>query len=1064
MVEEEDSGAKLASIEVSPQDQDQETSNANRPTLPTSFADRYKSETLFNPTSFANRAVEQIENVGEVAKTSAHLAKKGIGFMTRNGQLKHATPVPPYSDVAELEYISSLHQCDDMQALKQDGSVSANEVSVFLNSRHGLVVEADTIRDVVLAGLTADKVEEDGDIGKSTKSKENDAQATLDLVELTSALIIPNLLRLRRERTKTLEETATSEKSCPKCRNEENAKAEDGDMKRGPGVNIFKDVLSLILMDATGSPEPKPLNQKLVRDILLCYDEEQLAQDDELLDQMVECASGPTSLLDTAGFVEALTRDVERNYCPEREDLISTNFQDVMLSSKEGLFCPLERDEEFAVATSTNERRLLHEETFGDKFVKAGEGIKQGCCNRNKRDADENGTGVLESDPKETKTYDYERRFTGTAIDYTVDNHRTRVFGIIVWFAFVVFYVAYLLFGATASYEAGTCSKENKDFVSTVACPFINGTVTALLLVAELILFGTPFVCLGSIGNGLEGRENVRQMVAGIGSFILFLFIPYFARIEVPYWWSTDVSNLYRIPALVSGLLVTGVQLFHLSMIFIRRKPAYQRFSTWYYSRGTVRYESKIKKAGLYKVDQMLANALKLHGESLELACNCGENNKSKRIRSQNRTPYGRALFEYSKLDGIKEEIGGFMYAFKRIWNGTLFTEDGIWISQRMVIGTVAQIAVCCVTPVIAYVALVVILQEIEKNYEEEAGYEIEIGETLATWVIVLGAIAGFTAAAYITLSFIPTIVSTTLKFRRGVIPSMRSREFLRYRFALDQVTLLFGGMFWGVVVSAAAIAVIVGTFVFLLAWEKSSSFFLALIGSYLGLGLVIGAKVIFLQVVRRQVNAAFYRKSVLASNIGTIAMECYSVAISIWFMVVRAIKALILGAMYIGRVDTPLFAEGVGMFGPIEVDNWPTVSRKEILIHEAHRHPYLETLGYLYLMQLRFKGERFATRQCSAWRLIFVTALMPWLHKFREMSRPEDDDERLIQFRKYDRRSVVDRNAPSARLLQQQLSAQSLWLEDIVDDDGMEKSEKAALIEAELERLQDALKALKED
>jgi hypothetical protein len=185
---------------------------------------------------------------------------------------------------------------------------------------------------------------------------------------------------------------------------------------------------------------------------------------------------------------------------------------------------------------------------------------------------------------------------------------------------------------------------------------------------------------------------------------------------------------------------------------------------------------------------------------------------------------------------------------------------------------------------------------------------------------IGLGAMAGFFTAVYMTIVFIPTMVSTTLKFRRGVFPSMRSWAFLRYRFALDQVTLMYGGMFWGVIVSAVAVALIVGTFVFLLAWETSSTFMLSLIGSYLGLFLVIVAKIILLQLLRNKFFAAFYRRNPMAANLMTLALECYSAAISVYFMVVRAVKILIIGAMYVGRVDTPLFADGVGMFGPIEL------------------------------------------------------------------------------------------------------------------------------------------------
>ena len=93
-----------------------------------------------------------------------------------------------------------------------------------------------------------------------------------------------------------------------------------------------------------------------------------------------------------------------------------------------------------------------------------------------------------------------------------------------------------------------------------------------------------------------------------------------------------------------------------------------------------------------------------------------------------------------------------------------------------------------------------------------------------------------------------------------------------------------------------------------------------SLIGNYLGLGLVIITKVLILKSLQTKFFAAFYRKNPMAANIVTLAVECYSAAISIYFMVVRAIKVLVIGAMYIGRIDTPLFADGVGVFGPLEI------------------------------------------------------------------------------------------------------------------------------------------------
>lgn len=70
-------------------------------------------------------------------------------------------------------------------------------------------------------------------------------------------------------------------------------------------------------------------------------------------------------------------------------------------------------------------------------------------------------------------------------------------------------------------------------------------------------------------------------------------------------------------------------------------------------------------------------------------------------------------------------------------------------------------------------------------------------------------------------------------------------------------------------------------------------------------------------------------------------------------------------------------------------LDAYPYVYRKDILATDAHRHPYIETLGVMYLMKLRY-GENFGKTAGSCWRLLFVYALMPWLHKYRIQARPD--------------------------------------------------------------------------
>ena len=99
-----------------------------------------------------------------------------------------------------------------------------------------------------------------------------------------------------------------------------------------------------------------------------------------------------------------------------------------------------------------------------------------------------------------------------------------------------------------------------------------------------------------------------------------------------------------------------------------------------------------------------------------------------------------------------------------------------------------------------------------------------------------MGITFAFIVSVSITILFIPNLVSTTLKFRRGVLQSLHSEDFLhRYRFALDQVGLVYGGMAWGVLFSSVAIGLITGGFTYLLLWETTQDVLLGLIGNLLG-------------------------------------------------------------------------------------------------------------------------------------------------------------------------------------------------------------------------------------
>lgn len=111
--------------------------------------------------------------------------------------------------------------------------------------------------------------------------------------------------------------------------------------------------------------------------------------------------------------------------------------------------------------------------------------------------------------------------------------------------------------------------------------------------------------------------------------------------------------------------------------------------------------------------------------------------------------------------------------------------------------------------------------------------------------------------------------------------------------------------------------------------------------------------------------------------------LEVWNIALTLGFVFIRSIKLILISILYIARIDTPFLATGVGRFGPVELDSVSIAFEKDLLIHEAHRHMFIERFGLLCLIKL-YAGSRFATRAGSAWRLLFVLITMPWLQKYR--------------------------------------------------------------------------------
>lgn len=175
----------------------------------------------------------------------------------------------------------------------------------------------------------------------------------------------------------------------------------------------------------------------------------------------------------------------------------------------------------------------------------------------------------------------------------------------------------------------------------------------------------------------------------------------------------------------------------------------------------------------------------------------------------------------------------------------------------------------------------------------------------------------------------------------------------------------------------------IAGLVVFVFIWQGSVYFAQQFVAIFIGILIVTLIRVGIFCIGRSRYFRAFYRTKPAAANIFFLAMEWANFALSAGFIFVRMIKLLLVTSLSLGRIDSRFLAKGVGEIGPLEFDAFPTIHLRDILSHEAHRHPYISVLGTMYLMKLRYQKD-FGTTAGSCWRLIFVYALMPWLQKYR--------------------------------------------------------------------------------
>ena len=181
--------------------------------------------------------------------------------------------------------------------------------------------------------------------------------------------------------------------------------------------------------------------------------------------------------------------------------------------------------------------------------------------------------------------------------------------------------------------------------------------------------------------------------------------------------------------------------------------------------------DMNIEASAKFKVGNIIDNACSIHQKAL--------------IEKDNANVASSILKSFLASTNDVEAKGGFMWTWKKIWYKSLFSEDGIWIHSRLIVGQIGQIFIAILT---AY-GLIYLTTDMCDTFDNAREAVKEVASSIpdeATFLLNLlpecymikvssyiALSTGMFLVSFIIMMYIPVTVSTILKMRSGIIPTV---------------------------------------------------------------------------------------------------------------------------------------------------------------------------------------------------------------------------------------------------------------------------------------------------